>query len=208
MKKLCAVTLCALLALTIAPAMSKTSASSSKMPACKGRVVMVDATGGVYSTNTKWSVPRHKMLVMCEASAKAKGYHLMSNSPMSAKPKSKLVGPGAHPKATIAPVAAVTAPPVAVAAAAIDVAASNWKFSPSAITLHAGQTTQLHLTSTSGVHGIKSDELGIPLTTIMPGKTVTVSVTPKKAGTYVLHCAIMCGAGHANMVLTVVVEPQ
>ena len=39
--------------------------------------------------------------------------------------------------------------------------------------------------------------------TIMPGAFQTVEVTPKKAGKYVLHCSIMCGAGHADMALTV-----
>jgi cytochrome c oxidase subunit II len=94
----------------------------------------------------------------------------------------------------------------AVAHPSIDVAASNWKFTPNTITLHVGETTQLRLTSTEGVHGIKSLELGIPLTTITPGKFVTVSVTPKKAGLYVLHCEIMCGPGHANMYLTIKVQ--
>lgn len=88
----------------------------------------------------------------------------------------------------------------------IDVVASNWKFTPSTITLHVGETTTLRLTSTEGVHGIKSEDLSIPLTTIAPGKFVTVDVTPKKAGTYTLPCEIMCGPGHANMKLTVVVE--
>lgn len=88
----------------------------------------------------------------------------------------------------------------------MDIVASNWKFTPSTITLHVGETTELRFTSTSGVHGIKSDDLGIPLVTIVPGKFVTVEVTPKKAGTYVLPCQIMCGPGHANMKLTVKVE--
>jgi len=103
--------------------------------------------------------------------------------------------------ACIAPASAPAAQP------AIDVAASNWKFTPNVIELHAGQATTLRLTSTQGVHGLQSDELGIPMTTIMPGKTETVTVTAKKAGKYVLHCAIMCGAGHANMTLTVNVVP-
>ena len=87
----------------------------------------------------------------------------------------------------------------------MDITASNWKFIPRTITLHVGETTQLRLTSTEGVHGIKSEALGIPLTTIQPGKFVTVDVTPRKAGTYVLHCEIICGPGHAKMALTVVV---
>lgn len=88
----------------------------------------------------------------------------------------------------------------------MDVVASNWKFTPATITLHTGETTTLRLTSTEGVHGIKSEELGIPQTTIVPGKFVTVDVTPKKAGTYVIPCSIICGPGHANMKLTVVVQ--
>jgi len=96
-------------------------------------------------------------------------------------------------------------PMSAAAHPSMDITASNWKFTPNTITLHVGETTQLRLTSTEGVHGIKSDDLGIPLTTILPGKFVTVAVTPKKAGTYVLHCEIMCGPGHAKMALTIVV---
>ncbi len=91
----------------------------------------------------------------------------------------------------------------AVAHPSIDIIASNWKFTPSTIELHVGETTTLRLTSSEGVHGLQSDDLGIPQTTIMPGSFTTITVTPKKAGTYLLHCAIMCGAGHADMVLTV-----
>ena len=90
--------------------------------------------------------------------------------------------------------------------APIDIVASNWKFAPGTITLHVGQAQELRFTSTAGVHGVQSRDLGIPLTTIMPGKSVTVTVTPTKAGTYVLHCAIPCGSGHAKMTLTVQVE--
>jgi cytochrome c oxidase subunit 2 len=93
----------------------------------------------------------------------------------------------------------------ATAHPSITITASNWKFTPSTIKLREGATTQLRLTAAEGVHGIKSDELGIPLTAIPPGKFVTVNVTPKKSGTYVLHCAIMCGPGHDKMALTVVV---
>lgn len=89
----------------------------------------------------------------------------------------------------------------------VDVVASNWKFTPSTIDLHAGETTSIRLTSSEGVHGLKSDDLGIPQTAITPGHFTTVTVTPKKAGKYVLHCAIMCGAGHADMTLTVNVLP-
>lgn len=103
--------------------------------------------------------------------------------------------------------AALVAAPVFVRAhPSIDVVASNWKFTPATIELHVGEPTDLRFTSSEGVHGVESAELGIPKTTIMPGENTKVTVTPKKAGTYVLHCSIMCGAGHANMTLTVVVK--
>lgn len=88
----------------------------------------------------------------------------------------------------------------------IDIVASNWKFTPGAIVVHLNEPTTLRLTSSEGVHGIESADLGIPQTTIVPGKFVTVTFTPKKLGTYRLHCTIFCGAGHSNMVLTIKVE--
>jgi cytochrome c oxidase subunit 2 len=105
----------------------------------------------------------------------------------------------------------VLAAAVLVAAAAtaapqgtpIDVAASNWAFTPAKITLHAGVPTQLRFTSKEGVHGVASSELGIPKTTLVPGKTVTLTVTPAKTGEYKVPCAVVCGAGHATMILTV-----
>lgn len=71
------------------------------------------------------------------------------------------------------------------------------------IQAHVGQPMTLHLTSTQGVHGIQSDELGIPDTILLPGKTVAVTFTPKRVGTYVVHCSVPCGTGHASMAFTV-----
>ena len=98
-------------------------------------------------------------------------------------------------------------PTTASAHPSIDIAVANWKFTPATITIPVGEPTTLRLTTTSGVHGIKSDDLGIPMTTIPNGKVIEVTFTPKKAGTYVLHCQIFCGPGHADMALTVVVTP-
>jgi cytochrome c oxidase subunit 2 len=100
--------------------------------------------------------------------------------------------------------AALTAVPVS-AHPTIDIAVANWKFTPAKITIPLGEPTTLRLTTTSGVHGIQSDELGIPLTNIPSGKVISVTFTPKKAGTYELHCMIFCGPGHADMKLTIVV---
>jgi cytochrome c oxidase subunit 2 len=91
----------------------------------------------------------------------------------------------------------------APANAPITITASDWKFTPGEITVHVGQPVTLNLTSTAGVHGLKSDEIGLPATTIVPGSTKNVTFTPTKTGTYVLHCTIPCGPGHAKMTLVI-----
>ena len=111
------------------------------------------------------------------------------------------LGAGAHPAG-----AAGITNAVAAAGTTNIVASSDGKFTPSTIVMHVGKTTTLHLTSSGGVHGLVSNRLHIPLTRIQPGKTVSVAVTPTKAGTYVLPCAIFCGLNHANMKLTVIVK--
>ena len=87
------------------------------------------------------------------------------------------------------------------------VATADQKFAPDHVVLHVGKRQTLSFTSTGGVHGIASTALGIPATTITADKPVTVTVTPKKTGTYKLPCTIVCGAGHADMALTVDVKP-
>lgn len=62
----------------------------------------------------------------------------------------------------------------------IDIVASNWQFTPATITLQAGEPVDLHTTSKEGVHGLQSDELGIPLTLIEPGKYTDIEITPKR----------------------------
>jgi cytochrome c oxidase subunit 2 len=93
----------------------------------------------------------------------------------------------------------------AMAHPSIDIVAANWHFTPSTITVEAGQIATLRLTSTSGTHGIASPELGIAATTIGPGRFVEVAFTPHTAGTFRVQCSIFCGAGHPDMVLTVIV---
>ncbi len=112
----------------------------------------------------------------------------------------------ALPSAALLLVCAAIIPLSITAHPSIDIVASNWKFTPDTITVPLSEPTTLRLTSSEGVHGIKSDELGIPDTTIMPNKFVTVTFTPKKAGTYIVHCSVICGAGHPNMALTIKVQ--
>ena len=87
------------------------------------------------------------------------------------------------------------------------VATADQKFAPDHVVLHVGKRQTLRFTSVGGVHGIASTELGIPATMITSDKPVSVTVTPKKAGTYKMPCTIVCGPGHADMALTVDVKP-
>jgi len=106
--------------------------------------------------------------------------------------------------AIVIAVAATAAP---TAAEPINVVASNWAFTPGKVVLHVGTPATFRFSSKEGVHGAVSEGLGIPSTTLIPGKTMTVVVTPKKAGTYKITCSIPCGSGHGDMVVTVNVEP-
>ncbi|MBV8644109.1 MAG: cupredoxin domain-containing protein [Candidatus Eremiobacteraeota bacterium] len=87
------------------------------------------------------------------------------------------------------------------------VATAEQKFVPAVIVMHVGRPTTVRFSSSGGVHGVASTELGIPATTIMPDTPVSVVVTPKKVGTYKLPCTIVCGPNHADMLLTVQVKP-
>lgn len=107
----------------------------------------------------------------------------------------------------IAIAALVVSAGAAFAHPTIDIVASNWKFTPAKISIPVNEQTTLRLTSSSGVHGIQSDDLGIAKTTITPNQFELVTFTPKKAGTYVLHCAVVCGPGHSDMTLTIEVTP-
>ncbi len=91
--------------------------------------------------------------------------------------------------------------------APVDMVAKNFTFTPATVQAKVGSATVLHVTSAEGVHGIAAPDLGIAQTTLTPGKMVEVTFTPKKAGTYPVHCSIVCGAGHEKMMFTVTVAP-
>jgi len=77
----------------------------------------------------------------------------------------------------------------------IDIAVKNWAFIPATIQAHVGEPTLLRFTSSEGVHGVESAQLGLAKTVIMPGKIAEVSFSPKTAGTFAVHCEVVCGGG-------------
>ncbi len=149
---------------------------------------MAQNTTPTFSYMLWWTMPLQNVAAATSALAAA--------TPSPAVPAVGKSASAAHAAPTSAPVAAR---PI------ITISASNWKFTPGTIALHTGETTRLRLVSTQGVHGLQSKDLAIPLTVMQPGGGDIVNVTPKKAGVYVLHCAIICGPGHPNMTLTITV---
>jgi len=100
-------------------------------------------------------------------------------------------------------VASVSSIAPAATAAKIAVSVKNFAFSPATVTVHVGKPATLAFTTQEGVHGVASPGLGFPQTVLMPGKVTSVAFTPKKIGSYTLHCTVVCGAGHAKMMMTV-----
>lgn len=89
----------------------------------------------------------------------------------------------------------------------VKVAAKNWAFVPGTITLKLHQKTKLEFVASEGMHGITIPDLGVDDVVNIQSTPTDIEVTPNKAGTYTAHCAVFCGAGHANMVLTIKVVP-
>ncbi len=104
--------------------------------------------------------------------------------------------------------AAIFVSPVIISAQpAVDIAVKNWSYTPATIDAHVGEATTLRFASSEGVHGVEAAQLGLAKTIIVPGKVTEVSFTPKTAGTFAVHCAVVCGEGHDKMMITVKVSP-
>ena len=87
----------------------------------------------------------------------------------------------------------------------IEIVAHRFQFTPNLVTLKKDEPVILRLRSEDVVHGFFQRPLGID-TTIQPGKTTDVALTPREAGRFSVICHHFCGAGHGNMKMTVVVE--
>ncbi|HET9030209.1 MAG TPA: cupredoxin domain-containing protein [Candidatus Aquilonibacter sp.] len=85
----------------------------------------------------------------------------------------------------------------------IKVTAKNFAFEPATITLHLHQKTKLIFSASEGMHGITIPDLGVNDVVNIGTSPSEIEVTPDKLGTFTAHCAVFCGAGHANMVLTI-----
>ncbi|MDQ6929590.1 MAG: cupredoxin domain-containing protein [Candidatus Eremiobacteraeota bacterium] len=85
----------------------------------------------------------------------------------------------------------------------INIAAKNFAFVPSTITLKLHQRAKLRFMATQGAHGIVIPDIGVNAPINIGRAATAVEVTPKKLGTFTARCTVFCGVGHANMILTV-----
>ena len=95
----------------------------------------------------------------------------------------------------------VSETPAQLAPRRIEVTARRFEFIPNEITLNKGEPVVLALKSADVTHGIRFKELGIQAK-VSKGQTSELAFTPDKTGTFVGHCAVFCGSGHGQMILT------
>ncbi|KAB8139329.1 cytochrome C oxidase subunit II [Gracilibacillus oryzae] len=81
----------------------------------------------------------------------------------------------------------------------VDIIASNWEFDQEEYTVPAGEVT-VNLSSKDGFHGIEIENTDIA---IESEGSATATLEP---GEYKIYCNIPCGAGHSDMVATLIVQ--
>ncbi|WP_027091288.1 cupredoxin domain-containing protein [Cohnella thermotolerans] len=84
----------------------------------------------------------------------------------------------------------------------LKITATSFSFDQTEYHVKAGTPYVLSFSNKLGNHGAEIDELGINLTKDNPRQEYTFD----KPGTYELHCSIMCGQGHGQMIAKVIVE--
>ena len=93
----------------------------------------------------------------------------------------------------------------AFAAHDVTITARNFTFSPAVVRLKKGEPVVFHLRAAQGVHGLNVPEVGLPHE-LLTSREKTVRATPHQAGTFVVHCAVVCGTGHSHMGMTFIVK--
>jgi cytochrome c oxidase subunit 2 len=89
----------------------------------------------------------------------------------------------------------------------VRVTAERFTFTPSQITVTAGEPVELRLKSEDTAHGFRIH--GIPVNVVIPKRghdELVVSFRADTPGRYVFECSRMCGAGHNFMRGTLIVR--
>ena len=89
----------------------------------------------------------------------------------------------------------------------VEIDAERFSFSPSELRVKSETPVEFRLRSDDTDHGFRI--LGTDVNVTIPKRgrgTATVTFVPPKAGRYVFECSKVCGAGHAFMRGTLIVE--
>lgn len=87
----------------------------------------------------------------------------------------------------------------------VTISVKRFEFTPNQITLKRDETVTLRVISTDRIHGFFSKELGFDVD-ILPNQPHDITVTPQKAGRFVVICDHFCGSGHGNMKMVINIE--
>ena len=80
----------------------------------------------------------------------------------------------------------------------IRVSVRRFVFEPNVIKLKKGEPVTFLLTTKDVFMGMNIPDFGVR-SDIVPGKTMKLSFTPDKAGTFTFLCDVFCGDGHEGM---------
>lgn len=87
----------------------------------------------------------------------------------------------------------------------IEVASTNWTFSPSTITLTKGEKVVLRVKGGEGIHSFGVPGMNINVQ-VDPGETKDIEIPTGEAGSFEFRCLIPCGPGHKDMRGTIVIS--
>lgn len=96
---------------------------------------------------------------------------------------------------------------VAAQAARVEIVAERFSFSPSEFRVAAGAPVEITLRSDDTDHGFRILDTDINVRIPKRGKgPLTVTFQPPAPGRYTFECSHVCGAGHAFMRGTIIVQ--
>ncbi len=87
----------------------------------------------------------------------------------------------------------------------IQMVARQFEFEPNIIRVKKGDLVRIEITSEDVVHGFALPAFGINVP-VQPDQTAVVEFVADKTGSFEFYCSIYCGAGHAQMRGTLIVE--
>jgi cytochrome c oxidase subunit 2 len=103
--------------------------------------------------------------------------------------------------------AGASSPMAAEQSETVEIVAERFSFSPSEFRVRAGAPIEIRLRSDDTDHGFRILETDINVRIPKRGKApLTVTFQPAAPGRYTFECSHVCGAGHAFMRGTIIVQ--